>query len=69
MPQNISETRLPLLRSLDNGAKRVAGVAELVDAVDSKSTARKGLPVRVRPPVPLNPVNTDAEIRMRQNAS
>ena len=30
-----------------------AGVMELVDVVDSKSTARKGVPVRVRPPVPL----------------
>ena len=25
---------------------------ELVDVVDSKSTARKGMPVRVRPPAP-----------------
>jgi hypothetical protein len=29
-----------------------AGVVELVDAVDSKSTARKGMPVRFRPPAP-----------------
>ena len=33
--------------------KRVhAGVMELVDVVDSKSTAVKGVPVRVRPPAP-----------------
>ena len=30
-----------------------AGVMELVDVVDSKSTASDGVPVRVRPPAPL----------------
>ena len=29
-----------------------AGVMELVDVVDSKSTASDGVPVRVRPPAP-----------------
>ena len=29
-----------------------AGVVELADAVDSKSTASDGVPVRVRPPAP-----------------
>ena len=29
-----------------------AGVVELADAVDSKSTASDGMPVRVRPPAP-----------------
>ena len=29
----------------------LAGVAELADALDSKSSARKGVPVQVRPPV------------------
>jgi hypothetical protein len=28
-----------------------AGVAELADALDSKSSAREGVPVRPRPPV------------------
>ena len=31
-----------------------AGVVKLVDALDSKSSARKGMPVRPRPPAPLN---------------
>ena len=35
-----------------------ARVVELVDTMDSKSIARKGVPVRVRPLVPL-----DYEIR------
>ena len=30
-----------------------AGVVELVDAPDSKSGARKGVPVRFRPPAPI----------------
>lgn len=30
----------------------IAGMAELVDAADSKSAARKGVPVQVRPLVP-----------------
>ena len=30
----------------------VAGVVKLVDALDSKSSARKGMPVRPRPPAP-----------------
>ena len=43
----------------DNASRRLrniryAGVMELVDVKDSKSFARKGVPVRVRPPVPLS---------------
>ena len=34
------------------GMDTKARVAELVDAVDSKSTAREGVPVQVRPLVP-----------------
>jgi F0F1-type ATP synthase membrane subunit b/b' len=34
---------------------KVAGVMELVDVVDSKSTASDGVPVRVRPPAPNSP--------------
>ena len=37
-----------------------AGVMELVDVVDSKSTACKGVPVRVRPPVPQRASKKDA---------
>jgi hypothetical protein len=40
----------PYERWLDR-APRQAGVAELVDAADSKSAARKGVSVRVRSPV------------------
>ena len=36
-----------------------AGVMELVDVVDSKSTASDGVPVRVRPPAPNNPNTLD----------
>ncbi len=32
--------------------RRNAGVLELVDEVDSKSTASNGVPVRARPPAP-----------------
>ena len=32
--------------------KKYAGVMELADVVDSKSTASDGVPVRVRPPAP-----------------
>ena len=32
--------------------QRDAGVLELVDEVDSKSTASNGVPVRARPPAP-----------------
>ena len=35
--------------------KKCAGVMELVDVVDSKSTAVTGVPVRVRPPAPTEP--------------
>lgn len=31
---------------------KLAGVVKLVDALDSKSSARKGMPVRPRPPAP-----------------
>ena len=34
----------------------IAGVMELVDVVDSKSTASDGVPVRVRPPAPYEVV-------------
>ena len=32
---------------------------ELVDVVDSKSTAGDSVPVRVRPPAPINPIVND----------
>ena len=38
--------------SLESGLLQYAGVMELVDVVDSKSTASDGVPVRVRPPAP-----------------
>lgn len=34
-------------------ATQAAGVAELVDAADSKSAGRKALPVRFWPPAPI----------------
>ena len=40
-----------------------ASVAELVDAVDSKSTVRKDLGVRVPPLVPLHALLTAAAYR------
>ena len=36
-----------------------AGVMELVDVVDSKSTAGDSVPVRVRSPAPINPIVND----------
>ena len=36
-----------------------AGVMELVDVVDSKSTDGDIVPVRVRPPAPINPIVND----------
>ena len=36
----------------NNGCSAPAGVMELVDVVDSKSTAGDSVPVRVRPPAP-----------------
>ena len=42
-------------RSLATKASRHAGVAELVDAADSKSASGNRLSVRVRPPVPKRP--------------
>ena len=36
-----------------------AGVMELVDVVDSKSTASDSVPVRVRSPAPINPIVND----------
>ena len=36
---------------LETSIKEFAGVAELADALDSKSSAREGVPVRPRPPV------------------
>ena len=46
----IAKTRKGCYNSFRIGA--YAGVMELVDVVDSKSTASDGVPVRVRPPAP-----------------
>lgn len=44
---------LAILRRFGYNSKvSSAGVMELVDVVDSKSTASDGVPVRVRPPAP-----------------
>ena len=42
-----------------NNPFTLAGVMELVDVVDSKSTAGDSVPVRVRPPAPINPIVND----------
>lgn len=43
---------LTLLLATKRSMVTIARVAELVDAADSKSAARKGVPVQVRPLVP-----------------
>ena len=46
------------IRRLSVISIKYAGVMELADVVDSKSTASDGVPVRVRPPAPsLNSLN------------
>ena len=49
---------IPTRSSYNNQRRRcaahLAGVMELVDVVDSKSTAGDSVPVRVRPPAPKN---------------
>ena len=40
------------IRRLSVISIKYAGVMELADVVDSKSTASDGVPVRVRPPAP-----------------
>ena len=49
-------------------SRAFAEVAKLVDAADSKSAARKGMPVRFRPSVPFdNPRKSDAVSRALSN--
>lgn len=56
--QLVLSKRLPIVLDIrlrghyDRESNFRATMAELVDAVDSKSTARKGVPVRVRVVVP-----------------
>ena len=52
---NISHDFLPIYWEIILGVRLKninAGVMELADVVDSKSTASDGVPVRVRPPAP-----------------
>ena len=50
---------LAILKRMLYNAHAPAGVMELVDVVDSKSTAGDSVPVRVRPPAPINPIVND----------
>ena len=52
--KNFHFTLAILKRMLYNTPVPIAGVMELVDVVDSKSTAGDSVPVRVRPPAPRN---------------
>ena len=50
---------LAILKKVLYTSKVLAGVMELVDVVDSKSTDGDIVPVRVRPPAPINPIVND----------
>ena len=54
----------PKCRLHNDISSTLAGVMELVDVVDSKSTAGDSVPVRVRSPAPYNNRNCDTQLRL-----
>ena len=53
---------LEIHRKVRYNSKAPAGVMELVDVVDSKSTAGDSVPVRVRPPAPYRVFITNLRV-------